>query len=178
MVETRALRYAYPDGPVLSFDDIDVPQGGTLLLHGISGVGKSTWLALAAGLLTPDQGEIVMARQPLSSLSHGARYSWRARNVGFLPQRLHLSDAISVAKNLSLAFYAAGMPDNPAIVKRALTLLGVADLAHRRPSQQISLLSPHGWQKPPTQACPPAAVISLRIAAASASDAEAWIATV
>ena len=135
MIETRALRYDYPAGPVLSFHDVDVPQGATLLLRGNSGAGKTTWLALAAGLLTPSAGELVIAGQPLSRLSRNARDAWRARHVGFLPQKLHLSDAMTVERNLALAFHAAGVPENPVTLARALHLLGVADLAHRKPSQ-------------------------------------------
>jgi putative ABC transport system ATP-binding protein len=135
MIETRALRYEYPHGPVLSFHDVDVQQGATLLLRGNSGAGKSTWLALAAGLLTPDAGEVVIAGQPLSKLSRTGRDAWRARHLGFLPQKLHLSDALTVERNLALAFYAAGVPENRVTLQRALDLLGVGDLAHRRPSQ-------------------------------------------
>lgn len=135
MIETRALRYEYPAGPVLSFHDVDVPQGATLLLRGNSGTGKSTWLALAAGLLTPTAGEVVIGGQPLSALSRAGRDAWRARHLGFLPQRLHLSDALTVERNLALAFYAAGVPENKVAIKRALDMLGVGELAGRKPSQ-------------------------------------------
>lgn len=135
MIETRALRYEYPSGPSLSFPDVDVPQGATLLLHGNSGAGKSTWLALTAGLLTPTAGEVTVAGQPLSRLSRSGRDAWRARHLGFLPQKLHLSDALPVERNLALAFYAAGVPEDRAAVRRALDLLGVGELAGRRPSQ-------------------------------------------
>ena len=135
MVETRGLRYEYPGGPALSFDDLDVPQGATLLLQGASGAGKSTWLSLAAGLLTPTAGEIVIAGQRLSALSRTGRDAWRARSLGFLPQKLHLSEALTVERNLALAYYAAGVPENRFAVQRALDLLGVGELAGRRPSQ-------------------------------------------
>jgi putative ABC transport system ATP-binding protein len=135
MVETRGLRYRYPGGPLLSFDDVHVPQGATLLLRGDSGTGKSTWLALAAGLLTPTEGELVVAGQPLAALSRAGRDAWRARNLGFLPQKLHLSEALTVERNLALAFYAAGVPERPGRIRRALDLLGVGELAQRRPSQ-------------------------------------------
>ena len=135
MIETRALRYEYRSGPSLSFPDLDVPQGATLLLHGNSGAGKSTWLALAAGLLTPTAGEVVIAGQPLARLSRSGRDAWRARHLGFLPQKLHLSDALSVERNLALVFYAAGVPENQVALHRALDQLGVGDLAGRRPSQ-------------------------------------------
>lgn len=135
MIQTRALRYEYPAGPALAFPDLDVPQGATLLLHGNSGAGKSTWLALAAGLLTPSAGDVVVAGQPLPALPRAGRDAWRARHLGFLPQKLHLSDALSVERNLALAFYAAGVPKDHAAVHSALDQLGVAELAHRRPSQ-------------------------------------------
>ncbi|MEO7392038.1 MAG: ATP-binding cassette domain-containing protein [Ramlibacter sp.] len=135
MIRTRALRYAYPGGAELSFEDIDVPQGATLLLHGASGAGKSTWLALACGLLTPASGEVVVAGQPLSKLSRAGRDAWRARHLGFLPQRLHLSDALSVERNLALAYYARGLPVDRAKIFLSLETLGVSELAGRRPSQ-------------------------------------------
>ncbi|HWI82353.1 ABC transporter ATP-binding protein [Ramlibacter sp.] len=135
MIRTRSLRYAYRGGPALSFPDLNVAQGATLLLRGDSGAGKSTWLALAAGLLTPTDGEVVVAGQPLAALSGAQRDRWRARHVGFLPQRLHLSPALTVHGNLALAFYAAGLAEDAAAIGRALQALGVADLANRRPAQ-------------------------------------------
>ncbi len=135
MIRTRALRYRYPAGTALAFPDLDVPQGATLLLHGPSGSGKSTWLALAAGLLTAGDGDIVVGGQSLAALSRAGRDGWRARHLGFLPQKLHLSEALSVERNLALAFYAAGVAHDAAGARRALEQLGVADLASRRPSQ-------------------------------------------
>jgi putative ABC transport system ATP-binding protein len=135
VIESRALRYEYRQGPVLSFHDVDVPQGGTLLLQGRSGAGKSTWLALAAGLLTATAGEIVVARQPLSRLSRAERDAWRGRTIGFLPQKLHLSDALDVEGNLGLAFFAAGLAPDQGTIRRALEALGVGELARRRPAQ-------------------------------------------
>lgn len=135
MIRTRGLAYRYPAGPQLSFPDVDVPQGGTLLLQGRSGAGKSTWLALLAGLLTPSAGEIVVAGQPLAALARGARDAWRGRQVGFLPQKLHLSDALDVERNLALAYFAAGLPQDGAAIHAALAALGVQDMARRRPQQ-------------------------------------------
>lgn len=134
MIETRALRYDYPAGPSLAFADVSVPQGGALLLQSPSGAGKSTWLALASGLLTPTAGRIVVAGQSVGELRGSERDAWRARTVGLLPQRLHLSEALSVQENLALVYYAAGRPVDKAAIRGALESLGVAALATRRPS--------------------------------------------
>jgi putative ABC transport system ATP-binding protein len=135
VIATRALRYRYPAGPQLAFDDVEVPQGAAMLLRGRSGAGKSTWLALAAGLLTATSGEVVVAQQPLSQLPRAARDRWRGRTIGFLPQKLHLSEALTVQGNLALPFFAAGLPQDDAAIRQALDALGVVEWAHRRPSQ-------------------------------------------
>lgn len=135
MIQTRSLAYRYPQGPSLSFPDADVPQGGTLLLQGRSGAGKSTWLALVAGLLTPEAGRLLVAGQDLAQLRGGARDRWRGRSIGFLPQRLHLSDALTVERNLALAYFAAGLPEDAAGIRAALLGLDIAGLAHRLPAQ-------------------------------------------
>ena len=135
MIRAQGLAYRYARGPQLSFPDVAVPQGGTLLLQGRSGAGKSTWLSLVAGLLTPSAGQLFVDSQDVGQLRRGDRDRWRGRTLGFLPQKLHLSDALSVERNLALAFFAAGLPEDRAAVHRALEALGVADLAARRPDQ-------------------------------------------
>jgi putative ABC transport system ATP-binding protein len=135
VIRSQALACRFDDGKTLRFADVDVPQGGTLLLRGPSGSGKSTWLALAAGLRSATGGELVVAEQPVGALAPAARDAWRARTVGFLPQRLLLSDALSVAGNLGLVFFAAGLPQDPVAVRHTLEALGVAHLAARLPAQ-------------------------------------------
>jgi len=135
VIRTRQLSYQYPAGPLLVFPDVDLPQGAVLLLSGPSGCGKSTWLALVAALLAPTAGTLTVADQPLGTLKNIAADAWRARAIGFLPQKLHLSAALDVQQNLALAQWASGQPEDPARIHTALTALGVQDLAQRRPAQ-------------------------------------------
>jgi putative ABC transport system ATP-binding protein len=135
VIQTRNLRYAYPGGAELAFPDVDVAQGAVLLLSGPSGCGKSTWLALVAGLVAPASGEVTVAGQPLAALKNIAGDAWRARAIGFLPQKLHLSAALSVYQNMALAQWAAGVPEDAGRIHTALQSLGVAELAHRKPGQ-------------------------------------------
>jgi len=135
MIKTSALQFAYPGAAPIHFPDVDVPQGATLLLRGPSGSGKSTWLALAAALVPPRSGSLTVAGQDLAALSRVQADAWRARKLGFLPQTLHLSAALTVAQNLDLAFWAAGVPHDRARVGAVLAALGVAELANRLPAQ-------------------------------------------
>ena len=145
MISTRNLSYSYPNGSAIVFADLDVAQGGVLLLGGASGSGKSTWLALASSLLLPTAGEMTVAGQALSRLGknqlgktqlNAARSdAWRATTIGFLPQKLHLSAALTVVQNLELAQWAAGQAADGQAIGRALAALGVADLQQRKPAQ-------------------------------------------
>lgn len=139
MILTRQLAYRYPKGPTLAFPDVDLPQGGVLLLAGPSGAGKSTWLALAAGLVGATAGQIEVAGQSLGAdgkaLKNAALDAWRAKTVGFLPQKLHLSTALTVHDNLAMAQWAAGQGQDDKRITAALSALGVQDLAQRKPAQ-------------------------------------------
>ena len=135
MICTRQLAYTYKAGPTLRFEDIDVQQGGVLLLRGASGSGKSTWLALAAGLLAASSGDITVAGQPLKMLGKVAGDAWRAHTIGFLPQKLHLSSALSVHDNLAMAQWASGQAQDEDRIAQALAALDVQALAGRKPAQ-------------------------------------------
>lgn len=135
MIKTLGLSYTYAQGPTLVFPDVDVPQGAVLLLSGPSGCGKSTWLALAAALVTPTAGTLTVAGQHLNALKSVAADAWRAGAIGFLPQRLHLSAALTVQQNMAMAQWAAGQGEDAARIHTALQALGVHDLAQRKPGQ-------------------------------------------
>ncbi|MES2950321.1 MAG: ATP-binding cassette domain-containing protein [Pseudomonadota bacterium] len=135
MIRTQALRYAYPGGNALAFPDVEVAQGAVLLLSGPSGCGKSTWLALVAALVAPTAGSLTVAGQTLDVIKSAAADAWRARAIGFLPQKLHLSAALSVYQNLAMAQWAAGQPEDARRIHAALLALGVQGLAQRKPGQ-------------------------------------------
>jgi putative ABC transport system ATP-binding protein len=142
MIRTHGLTFSYAGGSTLAFSDIEVPQGGVLLLRGPSGSGKSTWLALAAGLVQAKAGALEVAGRVLSSevagMARPSRVSldkWRASSIGFLPQKLHLSPALTVHDNLAMAQWAAGRAEDRSQILQALAALGVEDLAQRKPAQ-------------------------------------------
>jgi ATP-binding cassette subfamily C protein CydC len=87
--------------PVVHDISLSIAPGERVALVGPSGGGKSTILALAAGLLTPDRGTVTLAGKPLirpGLAAHGAR-------IGYLLQRTELFRG-SIADNLRM-----GRPD-------------------------------------------------------------------
>jgi len=135
LITSRQLSYRYVNGPALAFADLEVAQGGVLVLGGASGSGKSTWLALAAGLLQASSGDLTVAGQAVAQLDKVRSDAWRAKTIGFLPQKLHLSAALSVYGNLALSQWAVGQKTDDKSIHAALAALGVAELSERKPSQ-------------------------------------------
>jgi len=135
VIELRGLRYRYAQGAEMAFVDLKLAPGQHLLLRGASGSGKSTLLALMAGLLTPAEGQVVMSGQALQELNPRQRDAWRGEHLGFVPQRLHLSAALTVRGNLALPYVAAGLRPDGQRCDELLRQLGLAAVAERLPHQ-------------------------------------------
>ncbi|KQV46220.1 hypothetical protein ASC95_26825 [Pelomonas sp. Root1217] len=135
MLAWSGLRHRYAGGAEIAYADFALAAGRHLLLRGASGSGKSTLLALLAGLLRVQEGELNVAQTELQTLSPHALDAWRGATLGVVPQRLHLSEALTVAENLALPALAAGRGADPARAAELMEALDIADLANRRPHQ-------------------------------------------
>jgi NitT/TauT family transport system ATP-binding protein len=72
--------YATPDGavyPVVNQISLAIESGAFVALVGPSGCGKTTLLNLAAGLLSPSAGRILVEGQPLTDLNRRATYMFQ-----------------------------------------------------------------------------------------------------
>ncbi len=143
MLRAHKLAFSYPRrlgaaelaATAIAFPDIDLAQGGVMVLQGPSGCGKSTLLALCCGLQKASSGHLEVAGQNLGALTDLQRDAWRAKHIGFLPQRLHLSDSLNVRGNLELTFFAAGQAQSNSKLNAALDALGVLHLAQALPNE-------------------------------------------
>jgi putative ABC transport system ATP-binding protein len=136
MLALHGLEFAWSAASsALRFADFDAEQGSQVLLRGPSGSGKSTLLALIAGLLTPRAGRVVVGGTDVGALPRGQRDAWRGQALGFVPQRLHLSESLTVAENLALPFIACGASVDHTRVAALLDRLGLATLGARRPHE-------------------------------------------
>jgi putative ABC transport system ATP-binding protein len=133
VIEIQGLRHAYAGSATLAFPDFAAPKGASVLLRGASGSGKSTLIALAAGLLSVQQGSLRVAGTELAGLAPAARDAWRGALLGVVPQRLHLSASLCVADNLALAYVSASLPVDAGRMRELLMSLQVADVARRKP---------------------------------------------
>jgi ABC-type nitrate/sulfonate/bicarbonate transport system ATPase subunit len=107
-----------------------VPSGEIVAILGPSGAGKSTILNLAAGLIAPDQGRVLVMGQDTRSAM-----DWRC--VGYMFQDDRLLPWRSAVRNVSLALETGAMPaaERRRRAQAALELVGLADFADAYPHQ-------------------------------------------
>lgn len=96
------------DKTLINIADWQVEQGESVFLYGPSGAGKSTLLNLLAGVLTPQQGEIVLKGENFHTLGAKQRDGFRSRHIGFVFQQFNLIPYLSVKDNILLASHIAG----------------------------------------------------------------------
>lgn len=118
---------------------LTVEKGELLAIVGASGSGKSTLLSILSGLDIPTAGRASVAGHDLLTMSPAERTRYRRHTVGFVWQQTarNLLPYFTAAQNIALALAVARSPraSRAARIDELLTLLGIADLAGRRPEQ-------------------------------------------
>ncbi|MBZ6113639.1 MULTISPECIES: ABC transporter ATP-binding protein [Streptomyces] len=127
------------DGRLTAFDRVtlEVPGGGLTAVVGPSGSGKSSLLAVAATLITPDSGTVAVDGTDTTGLSRGELAGLRRHRIGIVFQQPNLLPSLTAAEQLQVMARLDGRRSRAAR-GRALELLdavGLADHAGRRPHQ-------------------------------------------
>jgi putative ABC transport system ATP-binding protein len=135
VIAIRDLRHAYDGREVLAIPEWSVGAGEACLVAGRSGSGKSTLLAIIAALLRPTSGSVRVGEIDVARLDAAGRDRFRARVIGFVPQRLHLIGVLDVRDNLRVARRLAGLDDAGGAVDTALEALDIAHLKRQRASR-------------------------------------------
>jgi putative ABC transport system ATP-binding protein len=135
MFSIKNLTHLYQQKTVLKVADWEGNQAEQWLLLGNSGSGKTTLLHILGALLKPSSGEVEVCNQHISSQKSGNLDKFRAMNVGFIFQKPHLIQSLSVLQNLLAAQYASGFNQDRAKCQQILERLDVHTRKHAFPSQ-------------------------------------------
>ena len=100
VLSTVGLTMRYTNKLALDKLTLDLPQGKIVGLLGPNGSGKTTFIKLAAGLLTPTEGTITICGQSIGPATKAI--------VSYLPDRPYFSRQMTVAQQLDFFqdFYA------------------------------------------------------------------------
>ena len=136
ILSLRDVSYSYHnlkgETPALSHINLQVTEGSFVAVVGPSGCGKSTLLSLIAGLLPPEDGEILY--RGLSSRDYCADTALR---IGYMLQRDHLFEWRTVYQNviLGLELTHSLSGENTDYVLKLLNDYGLYGFKDKKPSE-------------------------------------------
>lgn len=129
-LECRNVTYSWTaketEAPTLRSIDFKASDGEFVSVVGPSGSGKSTLLALLAGLVAPDEGQILLDGTPLE----GPR-----REIGMVFQDYGLFPWLTAAQNVSFGPKMRGLKDRREHALALLERVGLAGVARKYPHQ-------------------------------------------
>src|SRR6266478_5358315 len=118
----------FDEGPVLRGVTFQVQQRETLILLGETGTGKTLTLKMAAGLLTPNGGSVIVLGNEVSEMKERELLAFRHK-IGFVFQEGALFDSMSVADNVAYRLRENRVPQEE-IDQRVREVLQFVELEH------------------------------------------------
>ena len=108
--------------------DLDVPYGRSVALLGPSGSGKSSLMAVLAGLERASSGEVHVDGLDFTALDEDGLARARRGRIGIILQAFHLLPTMTALENVAVPMELAGI-DDP--FERAGAELAAVGLGHR-----------------------------------------------
>jgi heme exporter protein A len=118
VIHARGLERRFGRKRVLGGLDLDLPEGGFLVVAGPNGSGKSTLLALVAGLLAPSAGTLTVAAE--------------RGQIGYLAHEPLVYRELTALENLDLYGRLYRIPERRERVGMLLERYGLWDARHER----------------------------------------------
>jgi putative ABC transport system ATP-binding protein len=141
MIALRGVERSYPAGPqrtyVLRRIDLDIREGEFVTVMGPSGAGKSTLLSILGMLDHGWTGEYHFLGQAVHALPPKRRAELGREHIGFVFQKYHLLDDLTVYENLEipLSYRNVRPKERAGIVAEALDRFQIVGKKDLYPSQ-------------------------------------------
>lgn len=127
-LSVECLSKYYGDVAALEELDLEIPAGQAVVLVGHNGSGKSTLLSMAAGVLEPTDGEVLVHGRANDTLEARAELSW-------LPDTPVLYDDLSLWEHVEYVNRMHGGTGDDPFLDELLERLGIDDRRDHLPSQ-------------------------------------------
>jgi ABC-2 type transport system ATP-binding protein len=137
VIDVQGISKRFGDHTVVNRIDLRVERGEIYGFLGPNGSGKTTFLRMLCGLLTPDEGTG-------RCLGHDIRTDTAAikREVGYMTQRFSFYEDLTIEENLDFIARIYAVPNHAQAVRNSLDTLGLTD---RR--QQLAGQLSGGWKQ-------------------------------
>jgi ABC-2 type transport system ATP-binding protein len=137
VIDVQGITKRFGDRTVVDRIDLNVFRGEIFGFLGPNGSGKTTFLRMLCGLLTPDAGSG-------RCLGHDIRSATAAikREVGYMTQRFSFYEDLTIQENLDFIARIYAVPHRAEAVRQSLERLGLSDR-----SQQLAGQLSGGWKQ-------------------------------
>jgi ABC-type lipoprotein export system ATPase subunit len=129
--------FSSPEGEninVVDVDNFELAASEFCGMRGESGSGKTTFLHLLAGILSPDDGLIELEGKNTVQMNNSEKDSLRAGTIGYVFQSFNLLQGFSCLENLKLAMSFTGCSDHQSAID-LLSRVGLSERLHYYPHQ-------------------------------------------
>lgn len=133
MLTIQSLSFEYDLYNCFEFPDLQVSEGQNLLVLGESGIGKTTFLHLIAGLLKPKTGKILIGDTDITRLDGKQLDAFRGSTIGIVFQRPHFLHSLTLGENLSIIRCVGKKQPDTQRIKDVLEELGILSKINIRP---------------------------------------------
>ncbi len=129
MIRVRNLVKRFPNESAIRYADIDFEKGKSYMLLGASGCGKSTLLNMIAGILSPEEGQILINGEDMTAKSQKEKDKFRIRKIGYIFQDFKLIPEMTVMDNINILRLESVNTDK---ADEMLDLLGIKDKKNKK----------------------------------------------
>lgn len=130
-IEVKNVSVRLDGQQILNNVSLSVPPGNCLVLVGPSGQGKTTLLKTIAGLIDPQEGEVIIENKNLKTLSDAERTEL-VRSMGMLFQKNALFDSLTCGENIAFPLREAGRLSDSEIQEKVEYFLEAVGISHAK----------------------------------------------
>ena len=134
MLSAKSIKYSYNSNNKFEFPDFCLESTEDLLIIGDSGVGKTTFLNILGGLLSPQSGSITLNGTNYSDLSNKDLDKFRGKNIGIIFQSPYFVNNLNLMDNLLFSLFLSQNQQDKNVVIELLNQVGLNDKIYSKPN--------------------------------------------
>ncbi len=132
-LQINNVSFSYDKEEVLKDITLDIVRGDFLGIIGPNGSGKTTLLRLILGLLSPQQGEILLFEKPVKEFKEWSRIGYVAQKAAQIETKIPITveEVVSLGRVAKMGMFGYSQKKDKQAIDSALKAVGMEDFKER-----------------------------------------------